>query len=263
MLVTRYCSAASGPAPGCRGIRSLLTIAMTLALNRPDELRLHLPAARNDDLADEDRGGAAPPPCCGVPAGVSAFRLAANLADRTPQSATGGAASTAAPRQVQGRRPLLPPGIAPLAARIRPMPITSRQYADTLVAAVSGGSSMSTRTLSEPGAGCRCSAGAGRQPGPGARLLRGRLHQGQAAACALLVIAATRRSAAGELIVAGLYSVVEEVFAISRFDRVLTIAPDVEAALAWCSAKAVAAYGRRRRERRPASGPRAARCRWR
>jgi len=59
----------------------------------------------------------------------------------------------------------------------------------------------------------------------------------------VLMIAATQlRSQQRKLIVAGLYSVVAEVFAISRFDRVLTIAPDVEAALASCSAEAVAAY---------------------
>jgi len=59
----------------------------------------------------------------------------------------------------------------------------------------------------------------------------------------VLMIAATQlRSQQRKLIVAGLYSVVAEIFAISRFDRVLTIAPDVEAALAMCSPEAVAAY---------------------
>jgi anti-anti-sigma factor len=59
----------------------------------------------------------------------------------------------------------------------------------------------------------------------------------------VLMIAATQmRAQQAKLVVAGLYSVVAEIFAISRFDRVMTIAPTVEDALGQCSAEALAAY---------------------
>ncbi len=47
-LITRYCWGEVWTRPGLpRHTRSLLTIAMTLALNRMDEMRLHMRAARN------------------------------------------------------------------------------------------------------------------------------------------------------------------------------------------------------------------------
>jgi len=61
----------------------------------------------------------------------------------------------------------------------------------------------------------------------------------------VLMIAATRmRSQQGRLLVSDLRSVVAEIFAISRFDRVLTVAPTLETALGSCSAAALAAYRR-------------------
>ncbi len=64
-----------------RHTRSLLTIAMMVALNRTDELKLHLDAARNngvtrDDIAEVLLQAAV---YCGVPAANAAFHLAATV----------------------------------------------------------------------------------------------------------------------------------------------------------------------------------------
>jgi len=81
-LITRYCWGEVWSRPGLpRHTRSLLTIAMTLALNRPDELRLHLRAARNNGVSREEIKEALLHATiyCGVPAGVSAFRIAGEV----------------------------------------------------------------------------------------------------------------------------------------------------------------------------------------
>lgn len=64
-----------------RHTRSLLTIAMTLALNRGDELRLHINAARNNGVTrDEIKETLLQAAIyCGVPAANSAFHLAAQV----------------------------------------------------------------------------------------------------------------------------------------------------------------------------------------
>jgi 3-oxoadipate enol-lactonase/4-carboxymuconolactone decarboxylase len=78
-LLTRHCWGEVWTRPGLsRHTRSLLTIAMTLAQNRPDELRLHLRAARNngvsrDEIKETLLHGAI---YCGMPAANSAFRIA-------------------------------------------------------------------------------------------------------------------------------------------------------------------------------------------
>src|SRR5215471_21105661 len=54
-LLTRYAWGEVWDRPGLpRHTRSLLTIAMLVALNRPDELRLHLQAASNCGLTTEE-----------------------------------------------------------------------------------------------------------------------------------------------------------------------------------------------------------------
>jgi anti-anti-sigma factor len=58
----------------------------------------------------------------------------------------------------------------------------------------------------------------------------------------LMIVATTMRSQQGRLLVAALQGIVAEIFAISRFDRVLTVSPSVEEALAQCSPAALAAY---------------------
>ena len=81
-LITRYCWGEVWTRPGLsHHTRSLLTIAMTLALNRPDELRLHLRAARNNGVSRDEIKEALLHATiyCGVPAGVSAFRIAAEV----------------------------------------------------------------------------------------------------------------------------------------------------------------------------------------
>jgi 3-oxoadipate enol-lactonase/4-carboxymuconolactone decarboxylase len=81
-LITRYCWGEVWTRPGLnRHTRSLLTIAMTLALNRPDELRLHLRAARNNGVTRDEIKETLMHAAiyCGVPAGVSAFKIAGEV----------------------------------------------------------------------------------------------------------------------------------------------------------------------------------------
>lgn len=58
----------------------------------------------------------------------------------------------------------------------------------------------------------------------------------------LMIAAQQMHERKAQLLVAGLQSVVAEIFAISRFDRILTVAPTLDDALARCSAQAQAAY---------------------
>ena len=64
----------------------------------------------------------------------------------------------------------------------------------------------------------------------------------------LMIAAKQMREGKTQLLLTGLQSVVAEIFAISRFDRVLTVAPTLDDALALCSPAALAAY-------RSAGGP--------
>jgi 4-carboxymuconolactone decarboxylase len=78
-LITRYAWGEIWARPGLpRRTRSLVTIAMLVALNRPEELRLHLRAAAacgvtRDDLRELLLHAAV---YCGVPAAHAAFHLA-------------------------------------------------------------------------------------------------------------------------------------------------------------------------------------------
>lgn len=58
----------------------------------------------------------------------------------------------------------------------------------------------------------------------------------------LMVAAKQMRAQAAPLAIAALQPVVAEIFAISRFDRVLSVHADVPAALAQCSPAALAAW---------------------
>jgi 4-carboxymuconolactone decarboxylase len=78
-LITRYAWGEIWTRPGLpRHTRSLLTIGLMVALNRDDELRLHLRAARNNGVTvDEIREVLLH--CaiyCGVPAANAAFHAA-------------------------------------------------------------------------------------------------------------------------------------------------------------------------------------------
>ena len=78
-LITRYAWGEIWMRPGLdRKTRSLITLGMMIALNRPDELRLHLRAAlRNSATQDEIREVLLHSAIyCGVPAANSAFHLA-------------------------------------------------------------------------------------------------------------------------------------------------------------------------------------------
>ena len=81
-LITRYAWGEIWTRPGLpRHTRSLITVALLVALNRGEELRLHLRAAANNGVSrDEIKETLLQ--CaiyCGVPAANSAFHLAQEL----------------------------------------------------------------------------------------------------------------------------------------------------------------------------------------
>ena len=78
-LITEYAWGTIWTRPGLpRHTRSLLTIVMLVALNRPDELKMHLRAARNSGVTQDEVKEALMQSAiyCGVPAANSAFHLA-------------------------------------------------------------------------------------------------------------------------------------------------------------------------------------------
>jgi 4-carboxymuconolactone decarboxylase len=79
-LLTRYAWGEVWTRPGLpRHTRSLLTIALMVALNRSEELQLHLRAAGNNGVTHEEIKEVLLQCAiyCGVPAANSAFHLAA------------------------------------------------------------------------------------------------------------------------------------------------------------------------------------------
>jgi len=77
-----------------RHTRSLLTLAMMVALNRSDEFRLHVKAAFNNGVTRDEIGEVLLQSAiyCGVPAANSAFHLAAEVfeeMDRRKEIAVG------------------------------------------------------------------------------------------------------------------------------------------------------------------------------
>ena len=78
-LVTEYCWGAVWGRPGLeRKTRSLLNLAMLSALNRPDELKLHVRGALNNGVSKADISEVFLQVAiyAGVPAAISSFRLA-------------------------------------------------------------------------------------------------------------------------------------------------------------------------------------------
>jgi 4-carboxymuconolactone decarboxylase len=78
-LITRYAWGEIWTRPGLpRHARSLITVAMLVALNRPDEFRLHVRAAFNNGVTREEIKEVLLQTAiyCGVPAANSAFHLA-------------------------------------------------------------------------------------------------------------------------------------------------------------------------------------------
>lgn len=81
-LITRYAWGEIWSRPGLpRKTRSLITVAMMVALNRPDELRLHLRGAMNNGVTREEIKEVLLQTAiyCGVPAANSAFHLAGEV----------------------------------------------------------------------------------------------------------------------------------------------------------------------------------------
>jgi 4-carboxymuconolactone decarboxylase len=78
-LITRYAWGEIWARPGLpRHTRSLLTLAMMVALNRSEEFRMHVRAAANNDVTREEIQEVLLQSAiyCGVPAANSAFHIA-------------------------------------------------------------------------------------------------------------------------------------------------------------------------------------------
>lgn len=78
-LITRYAWGEIWTRPGLpKGTRSMLTLAILVALNRDEELRMHLAAALNNGVTREQIQEVLLQTAvyCGVPAANSAFRIA-------------------------------------------------------------------------------------------------------------------------------------------------------------------------------------------
>ena len=78
-LITRYAWGEIWARPGLpRRTRSLLTLAMMVALNRNDEFRMHVRAAANNDVTREEIQEVLLQAAiyCGVPAANAAFHIA-------------------------------------------------------------------------------------------------------------------------------------------------------------------------------------------
>src|SRR5262245_55580915 len=91
-LLTRYVWGEVWDRPGLpRHTRSLLTIAMLVALSRPDELRLHLRAAENCGVTPEEIKEVLLQAAlyCGLPAANAAFHVAADVLPGTARPAKG------------------------------------------------------------------------------------------------------------------------------------------------------------------------------
>lgn len=85
-LITRYAWGEMWTRPGLdKKTRSLITVAILVALNRPEELRLHLRGAlkngaKKDDIKEVLLHTAI---YCGVPAANSAFHIAAEIIEKS------------------------------------------------------------------------------------------------------------------------------------------------------------------------------------
>jgi 4-carboxymuconolactone decarboxylase len=89
-LITEYCWGEVWSRPGLsRQTRSLINIAMLSALNRPNELRIHLRGALNNGCTPEEIQEVLLQAAiyCGAPAGVEGFRIASEvLRERNPEA---------------------------------------------------------------------------------------------------------------------------------------------------------------------------------
>jgi 4-carboxymuconolactone decarboxylase len=91
-LLNEYCWGTVWARPGLsRQTRSLLNLAMLIALNRPNELELHVRGALTNGVSrDEIREVFLQAAIyCGVPAAVEAFRIARRVFDEAPRAPGG------------------------------------------------------------------------------------------------------------------------------------------------------------------------------
>jgi 4-carboxymuconolactone decarboxylase len=87
-LITRYAWGEVWSRPGLsRHTRSLLTLAMTIALNREEEFRLHLRGALNNGVTREEIQEVLIHSAiyCGVPAANHAFKVANEVLSERPR----------------------------------------------------------------------------------------------------------------------------------------------------------------------------------
>ncbi len=87
-LITRYAWGEIWTRPGLpRQTRSLMTICMMVALNREEELKLHLRAARNNGVSVDQVKEALLQTAiyCGVPAANAAFAIAQKVFNVMPE----------------------------------------------------------------------------------------------------------------------------------------------------------------------------------
>ena len=107
-FLTRYAWGEVWTRPGLtRHTRSLITISMLIALNRPDELKMHLFAAFNNGVTEEELKEVIFHSAlyCGLPAANAAFHLAADVleskrkvnSDRDPSGNSASAESQTLP----------------------------------------------------------------------------------------------------------------------------------------------------------------------
>jgi len=83
-LLTRYAWGEIWTRPGLdRRIRSCITVAMLVALNRPEELALHVRGALNNGVTPDELREVLLQSAvyCGVPAANAAFKVASELVD--------------------------------------------------------------------------------------------------------------------------------------------------------------------------------------
>ena len=81
-LVTEWCWGEVWNRPGLeRKTRSMLNLAMLTALNRPNEVRLHVRGAINNGVSREEIQEVLMQACiyCGVPAALGSFRIASEV----------------------------------------------------------------------------------------------------------------------------------------------------------------------------------------
>jgi 4-carboxymuconolactone decarboxylase len=90
-LITRYAWGEIWTRPGLpRATRSLLTLAMMIALNRADEFKLHVRAATNNGVTRQEIKEVILQSAiyCGVPAANTAFHLAQQVFSETDNAET-------------------------------------------------------------------------------------------------------------------------------------------------------------------------------